>query len=79
MSALLTYPHVLERIRALWGHPERETYLNSIMISDRDHRAGFIPEAWVEMRRILDVHRLLYGIKHEHFPPFRFSPMLSHA
>lgn len=79
MSALLAYPHVLERVRALCGHPELETYLNSIMISDRDHREGFVPEAWVEMCRILDVHHLLYGTKQEHFPPFRFSPMLTHS
>lgn len=79
MSALSAYPHVLERIRALWGHPELETYLNSIMISDRDHRAGFAPEAWLEMARILDVHRLIYSFNGEAFQPFRFSPMLSHS
>lgn len=79
MNALSNYPHVLERIRALWGNPELEGYIDSIMLADRDHRQGFLPEAWLELTRIIDVHRLLFGQPAESYQPFRFSSMLSHS
>jgi hypothetical protein len=38
------YAHIIARIRAIWGTKVCDQYLNSLLISDRDDRAGFPPE-----------------------------------
>jgi hypothetical protein len=51
------YPHVYTKLELLWGEPECEKYLNSLVISNREgNRAGF-PE--VVMIELLNVHELL--------------------
>jgi hypothetical protein len=38
------YTHIVTKIRALWGTETCDQYLNSLLITDRNERAGFPPE-----------------------------------
>lgn len=35
LEPLRQHPHVVEAIKAMWGHPECDIYLTKIMIQDR--------------------------------------------
>lgn len=61
LNCLRGFPHVIQRIKALWGHPELEFYIQELMISDRSDRGGFPPDAFKELNAIMDVHRLLFA------------------
>ena len=56
--ALHRYPHVIERLEALWGHPEFCNYTISILLTDRPHRDGFNNDAWRELTMLRDLHFL---------------------
>lgn len=61
LDCLRGFPHVLARVKALWGEPELELYVRSLMIPDRPRHEGFPPKAFKELDMIVDVHRLLFG------------------
>jgi len=60
LNCLRGFPHVLKKVKELWGHPELELYINKIMLQD-EPREGFPTDAFRELNDILDVHRLLYA------------------
>ncbi|MEQ1526988.1 MAG: ankyrin repeat domain-containing protein [Gallionella sp.] len=50
------YPRVFGNILLYWDTPEIETYLNGLMVTDREDRAGFPPEIAAEIMRLSLVH-----------------------
>jgi hypothetical protein len=43
------HPHIVERLRLLWGQPEGGTYLADLLVDKRGGRAGFAPEVFSEL------------------------------
>ncbi len=54
-AALEDYPRIATRIQQLWGTPDCEAYLNSLVIDTRGNRQGFSP---VIMEELLYLGRL---------------------
>ena len=52
-------PHILARIAELWGTAELDSYLDVLMLPDRQDRAGFAPEVAMEIFRLTTVHGAL--------------------
>lgn len=50
------YPRVFSNILLYWDTPEIESYLNGLMVTDREDRAGFPPEVAAEIMRLSLVH-----------------------
>lgn len=67
LEPLRHHPHVVEAIKALWGHPECDIYLTKIMIQDREGRHGFKPDVFKALNKVLNVHRFLYAKPGESF------------
>jgi hypothetical protein len=51
------HPRILAQIVALWGKPELDAYLGSLMVSDRSGRQGFSGDVALEVFRL----STLYG------------------
>lgn len=51
------FPRILARIVELWGKPEFEAYLDSLMVADRTGRQGFSGDVAMEVFRL----STLYG------------------
>ena len=51
-----SFPRILAKIVALWGKPELEEFLSSLMVSDRPGRQGFPPDVAMEIFRLSMVH-----------------------
>lgn len=49
------FPHVIERIVALWGTPELRPFMDALMLADRPGRQGFPPEVVTEIFRLANV------------------------
>jgi hypothetical protein len=43
------HPHIVERLRLLWGEPEGLRYLNGLILDMRGDRAGFSEEVMNEL------------------------------
>jgi len=43
------FPRILAKIVKLWGKPELDAYLESLMVSDRAGRQGFPPDVAMEV------------------------------
>lgn len=50
------YPRVFNNIMLYWDTPEIDDYLNQLMVTDREDRAGFPPEVAAEIMRLSLVH-----------------------
>lgn len=62
LTCLRGFPHVLSRIKQLWGNPELELYIKKLQLQDEtEQREGFPSNAFKELESILDVHRLLFA------------------
>jgi hypothetical protein len=48
-SALEDYPRICARVQQLWGSPECEPYLNTLVIDTRGNRKGFPPAMMEEL------------------------------
>lgn len=47
------FPHVLNKILALWNSAELDPYLQQLMLDKRDHqRQGFPPEVAMDIMRL---------------------------
>jgi hypothetical protein len=57
------FPHILERLAAVWGHPEAETYLNSLLMTDRADRVEFPGDVASELFRLMMIHGTLQSAK----------------
>ncbi len=52
-------PRILARIADLWGTAQLDSYLEVLMLPDREDRAGFPPEVAMEVFRLTNVHAAL--------------------
>lgn len=43
------HPHIVERLRKLWGYPEGRRYLSTLLVDDRGGRQGFSREVFNEI------------------------------
>ena len=50
------FPRILDKIMTLWGKPEIDDYFMSLMVNDREDRAGFPPDVAAEIMRLTLVH-----------------------
>ncbi len=53
------FPHILAKIADLWGTAALDTYLEALMLPDRDGRQGFPPEVATEMFHLSFAHAAL--------------------
>jgi hypothetical protein len=53
------FPHILETIQLMWGHPELNMYFDKLIVDDRGNRQGFPTEAWAEIHMLSRVHHEL--------------------
>ena len=53
------FPRLLLRIADQWGMPALDTFLEELMLCDRDDRQGFPPEVATEIFKLLGVHGAL--------------------
>lgn len=53
------FPHILAKIADLWGSPALDTYLETLMLDDRDGRQGFPPEVATELFSLIALHGAL--------------------
>jgi len=44
-----SHPHIVNRLRQLWGQPEGSRYLAELMVDARGGRAGFSREVFTEL------------------------------
>jgi hypothetical protein len=49
------FPHVIDRMVALWGSAELRPFLDALMLADRPGRQGFPPEVATEIFRLVNV------------------------
>jgi hypothetical protein len=57
------YPRVFNNIMLYWDTPEIDGYLNGLMVTDREDRAGFPPEVAAEIMRLSLVHASQHPMK----------------
>ena len=50
-----SFPHVIERIVALWGSPELRPFMDALMLADRPGRQGFPPDVATEVFRLANI------------------------
>ena len=50
------FPHILAKLVQLWGKPEANHYLDSLMVTDRPGRQGFPADAAGEIFRLSMIH-----------------------
>lgn len=58
-----SYPRVFNNIMLYWDTPEIDGYLNGLMVTDREDRAGFPPEVAAEIMRLSLVHASQHPMK----------------
>jgi len=49
-----SYPHIVERLRPLWGYPEGKAYLSALLVDHRGGRQGFSSQVFSEILDLLD-------------------------
>ncbi len=50
------FPRILARIVELWGKPDLDAFLGSLMVSDRPGRQGFPPDVAMEVFRLATLY-----------------------
>lgn len=53
------FPHVLEKIQAMWGYPEMNLYFSRLTIDDRGNRDGFPADVWNDLHTLMKLHDLI--------------------
>ncbi|RTL55772.1 MAG: hypothetical protein EKK46_06000 [Rhodocyclaceae bacterium] len=62
-SALESIPHLSKRVCAIWGHPELETYINTLVMDARDgSRKGLPMEIGAELLWLAKVNKIRQAI-----------------
>ncbi|HEY4374531.1 MAG TPA: hypothetical protein VGN52_21595 [Burkholderiales bacterium] len=51
-----SHPHIVERLRLLWGYPEGHTYLTRLLVDHRGGRQGFSREVFSEISELLETY-----------------------
>jgi hypothetical protein len=54
------FPHILYRLIAVWGYPEANDYLGSLLVVDRSGRSGFPDDVASELFRLSAIHGMLH-------------------
>ena len=54
------FPHILEKIQALWGYPEMNYYFLRLTIDERGDREGFPTEVWDDLQILVRIHHDLF-------------------
>lgn len=49
------FPHVIDRIVALWGSAQLRPFMDALMLADRPGRQGFPPDVATEVFRLANV------------------------
>lgn len=49
------FPHVIDRLVALWGSAEVRPFVDALMLADRPGRQGFPPEVATEIFRLANI------------------------
>ena len=57
---LVSFPHILKRLEALWGSDECRQYLSGLLIPDRIDRKGFPFAVLSAIYSLLDLHDVTY-------------------
>lgn len=60
-AAIEEYPHITNKVFLLWGHPECDRFLDSLVIDERGNRRGFNPEVMSEILFLVQLARLRSG------------------
>ena len=55
----LRFPRILAKIAELWGTAALDSYLDVLMLPDREDRQGFPPDVAMEVFRLISVHNAL--------------------
>lgn len=53
------FPRIFARITELWGRPALDSYLDDLLLCDRDGRQGFPPDIAMELFRLTSAHDAL--------------------
>jgi len=53
------FPHILAKVADLWGSAALDTYLDSLMLDERDGRQGFPPDVATEIFSLSSLHGAL--------------------
>jgi hypothetical protein len=49
-----SHPHIVDRLRMLWGFPEGQVYLSRLLVDNRGGRQGFSREVFAELAELHD-------------------------
>lgn len=49
-----SHPHIVDRLRMLWGFPEGHVYLSRLLVDNRGGRQGFSREVFAEIVALHD-------------------------
>lgn len=52
------YPHVINRLIALWNNPNIDTYFTSLLVDTRGGRKGFDDDAFKDIHRLYKFHEI---------------------
>jgi hypothetical protein len=55
------YPHIVDRLIALWGKQHFYTYFDSLYLMERTSRQGFELEILSDLMFLYTVHVIVYG------------------
>lgn len=58
---MLSYAPIYNRVRLLWGSPECEQYIDSLIISSPEGRSGFPPDVMSAILTLSREHSRLFG------------------
>lgn len=47
------HPHIVQRLRSMWGQPDSNRYLAELMVDARGGRAGFSREVFSELMALI--------------------------
>jgi hypothetical protein len=48
-AAIEAYPHLIQPLNTLWGHPEFDRFVSRLIVDDRGGRHGFSPDVMEEL------------------------------
>jgi hypothetical protein len=58
-----TYPHILEKLEALWEQPEKvRAYFQELLVTQRETRKGFPIDVYMEIFALSEHYNKLYPL-----------------
>lgn len=73
-APLEAFPHIIDLMTALWGHPEFCAYMRKLTVQERDKtRNGFSTEVFSDIMAVYMLHKTLFGPENDlDSTPFTF-------